>query len=123
MNINSTPLSNACGGGHIEIVKLLLSVPSIDINNGDVVWIIKEPHCAKHVEVIILILSSFFFLSHRSMLTKEEFSFNLESLFIVIFETPLYFAVIARNVGVIKLLISFPSINLSPEVLIYFIIS
>lgn len=33
---NGSPLSVACHYGHFDIVELLLSVPSIDINNGGV---------------------------------------------------------------------------------------
>ena len=31
---NETLLYNACKGGHVEIVKLLLSVSGIDVNKG-----------------------------------------------------------------------------------------
>lgn len=39
---DETPLICACKHGHIEIVKLLLSVPIIDVNKGTVSFLILK---------------------------------------------------------------------------------
>ncbi|KAL1966752.1 hypothetical protein VTN77DRAFT_3949 [Rasamsonia byssochlamydoides] len=106
---NQTPLLVASQKGHTEVVRLLLEENGIDINfhNGDGRTPLCEAVFVGNEDVVHLLLK------------RSDIQPNIRILFPRPFLdwftgfTPLYYAVVARQTGIVRILLRYPAVDLN----------